>query len=131
MLFLIVRVYENIIEINNAIDVEYLAHDLIDVDLKDDRCIAEFKEHYQILEVIVARAKDRLSFVVSSNSNSMIDISKIQLDENTDIAETIHKLVNTRKRITILDRDFVQFSVVHAQSQTVIRLSHKEYRDSR
>lgn len=45
MFFLRFTVYENIIQVGGAVDVEYVSQDLVDVRLESPRGVAEAKGH--------------------------------------------------------------------------------------
>ena len=58
---------------------------MIDVDLNSDQSIDQIERHDKILKMTVTNAKDSLSLIVFMNSYLLIDILKINLQENSRV----------------------------------------------
>ena len=57
----------------------------------------------------------------------MVARSQIDLAEDLGTVEPVYKLIDSGKRVPILDRLFVECSVVYAHSEIAAFLLHEEY----
>ena len=73
--FLVFNINENIIKIYYHKNIKFLRQNLIDIALKRDQCVSQFKRHYLVLKMAVAGPKDHLPFIFFPNLHPMIDIS--------------------------------------------------------
>jgi hypothetical protein len=64
----------------------------------------------------VSSAKGSLPLVSFSYSDSMIGISKIDFREDDGTTETVEKLTDQRERVSVLDGDGVEASIVNAEA---------------
>ena len=58
---------------------------MIDVDLKSDQSIDQTERHDKILKMTVMNAKDSLSLIIFTDLYLMINISEINLQENSRV----------------------------------------------
>ena len=84
----------------------------IDVCLECGWCVSQPKRHYKVLKMSVAGPESRLLLVSFTNSYAMIYILEIQLCEYLSSLEPIKGLIDKRKRIPILNRDFIEATII-------------------
>ena len=72
---------EDIIEINNDKNIEFLGQDLVNIALEADQCVKQPKKHYLVLEVAVSSSEDRFLFIALFYPYSMIRTHEVKLGE--------------------------------------------------
>ena len=92
MLFTIIEKYQNIVQTNHTKNVHNVRHNFINISLKNDQDIDKTKKHHQIFKMFLTSAKRRFSFVVATNSNTMIDVFKIDFVEILAFIQLIQNL---------------------------------------
>ncbi len=80
---LILSVDEDVIEVHNHNDVEFLYQDLINITLKRGRCVGQSKRHDLVLEMTIAGSEGRFSFIALSDPHLMVGIGQIELGETS------------------------------------------------
>ncbi len=84
MLFaLVLGVDEDVIEVHYYENVEFVCQDLVDITLKRDQRVGQFKRHDLIYNVTIAGPEGRLLFIVFPDLHSMVGIGQIELGETS------------------------------------------------
>ena len=78
----VLGVDEDVIEINNDKDIEFLGQDLVNIALEAGRGIGQLKRHYLVLEVAVSSPESRLSFIALFYPHLMVSTREIELGES-------------------------------------------------
>ena len=81
-LALVFGVDEDVIEINNDKDIEFLGHDLINIALEAGRCVRQPKRHYFVLEIAVSSLESRFPFIALFYPHPMISTCEVKLGES-------------------------------------------------
>ena len=102
----------------------------INICLKYSQCISQPKRHYKVLKISIVSPKSCLLLVSFTNSYIIIYILKIQLYKYLSSLEPIKGLINKRKQILILNRDFIKAIIINIKLQPTILLRNKEDRRS-
>jgi hypothetical protein len=76
----------------------------------------------------IAGPKSRFPLVSFTNSYPIIYILEIQLYKDLGSLEPVKGLINKRKRILILDRDLIKFTIIDTKAQPSILLGDKKNR---
>jgi hypothetical protein len=81
VLSFILKVYKNIIEVNNIINIDKTYQYFINISLESRRRVRKPERHNDIFVIPVTGAKRCLPLVALADSNAMIRISKIEFRE--------------------------------------------------
>ena len=77
----IFNINKNIIEINDDKNIELLGQDLIDINLKTDRCVGKLQKYYLVLKVVVLSLKTRLLFIAFFYPHPIVSTCEVKLDK--------------------------------------------------
>ena len=80
-LALVFSVDENVIEVKNYKNIEFLGQDLVNIALEASRYVGQLQRHYLILEMAVSSLESRLLFIALFYPYSMLSTHKIKLDK--------------------------------------------------
>ena len=72
---------EDVIEVNNDKDIEFLGQDLVNVALETGRGVGQPKRHYLVLEVAVSSLESRLLFIALFYPYSIVSTCEVELSE--------------------------------------------------
>jgi hypothetical protein len=86
VLFFIFRVYKNIIEIDNTVNIDKTYQCFINIGLKNRRRVRKSERHNDVFIMPVTDAKRRLSLVAFTDSDAVINIPKIEFREYSGLA---------------------------------------------
>ena len=73
---------EDVIEVNNDKNIEFLGQDLINISLEADRCVGQPKKHYLVLKVAVSSLESRLPFIALFYPHFMVSTHEVELGES-------------------------------------------------
>jgi hypothetical protein len=86
VLSFILRVYKNIIEINNIVSVDKTYQYFINIGLENRRRVRKPERHNDIFVMSVTDTKCRLLLVALTDSDTVINIPKIEFKKYSDLA---------------------------------------------
>jgi len=69
-----------------------------------------------------------LPFITGSDADLVVTGFQVELRKDFRSADAVHHLVDTRQRVTVLDRDIVQFAVINDWSVGSILFPNEEHR---
>ena len=78
----VLGVDEDVIEVNNDEDIEFLGQDLVNVALEAGRGVGQPKRHYLVLEVAVSSPESRLLFIALFYPHPMVSTREVKLGES-------------------------------------------------
>ena len=73
---------EDVIEVNNDKNIEFLSQDLVDVALETGRGVGQPKRHYLVFEVAVSSLESRFSFIALFYPHPMVSTYEVELGES-------------------------------------------------
>ena len=73
---------EDVIEVNNDEDIEFLGQDLVNVTLEAGRGVGLPKRHYLVLEVAVSSPESRLIFIALFYPHPMVSTREVELGKS-------------------------------------------------
>src|SRR5882724_3063688 len=79
----IARVDENVIQVNDDCDIDYICENVVHKSFKGCRCIGKPFRHYQPLERAVSGSECSFPFISSCDSDQVIRMSEINLGINS------------------------------------------------
>ena len=80
------------------------------------------KKHHLVLEVAISSPKCRLSFVPFANSHPMVCTGKVELGGSSSPTQPVQQLSNQRQRVTVLDSEVIEASIIDTQPKRSVRL---------
>jgi hypothetical protein len=86
VLSFILRVYKNIIEINNIVNVDKTYQYFINIGLENRRRVRKPERHNDIFVMSVTDTECRLLLVALTDSDTVINIPKIEFKKYSDLA---------------------------------------------
>ena len=78
----VLGVDDNVIEINNDKDIEFLGQDLVNVALEAGRGVGQPKRHYLVLEVAISSPESHLPFIALFYPHLMVSTREVKLGES-------------------------------------------------
>ena len=121
-----VREDEDVIQINDAEDVEEIAKTIVSVSLERSRSVGEAEGHNEVFEVAIAGTESGFVFVAFCNPQLVVCIHHIQPGKVFRIFEAVEKLRDEREGIAVLDCDVVELVIVDTKTEGAIRLFDEE-----
>ena len=89
VLSFILRVYKDIIEIDNIINIDKTYQCFINIDLESRRRVRKPERHNDIFIMPVTDTKRCFSLVAFTDSDAVIRIPKIEFKEYSDLAQAV------------------------------------------
>ena len=77
----IIGVNEDVIQIHNNKDVEFLNNDLVDISLKACWCVHQTKRHHLVLEVAISSLECSVPLVPFVDSHLIVGTDVVELGE--------------------------------------------------
>ena len=96
--------------------------------LKHCRGIRKPEWQNLVFEMTIASPECSLSFITLLDAKPMICSSEIQLGVPFDRGQSIDGFPNKRERVPVFDRNYIQPSIVYAESQALAGVSNKQDR---
>ena len=78
----------------------------------------------------ISASKGSLVDVGFSDTNLVVAGPQVNLGEVACTLQAVHQVFDERERVPILDCDFVQGTIVDAESQSLVLLVYKKYRST-
>ena len=78
----VLGVNEDVIEVNNDKDIEFLGQGLVNVALEAGRGVGQPKTHYLVLKVAVSSLESRLQFIALFYPHPMVSTCDVKLGES-------------------------------------------------
>ena len=88
----VLRVYQDVIQIDDSTDIEEIHEDTIDKSLKSHRGISQAKGHDIPFEGPISHAECGLPFISSSNADQMVCMAKINLSIDLSLARGVKEI---------------------------------------
>ncbi|WZZ35469.1 hypothetical protein YC2023_018870 [Brassica napus] len=127
MLFFTPRINQNVVDENDHTLIQVLPKHIIHKLHERCRCVRQSKWHHHKLIMPIACTEGRLPHISISYRNLVVSRCQVNFIEPRSSLQLVQQLVNTRKRILILDGHFVQTSIVDTKSETPIFLFHEQH----
>jgi hypothetical protein len=128
VIFEVLRINQNIVEVNDYVYFDNVSEDIIDEILKSGRSIAKPKGHHSILVTTESGSHSRQPFMTFGDSNQIIGTSKIELREVRSSMKKSKKVRHGRNWVSILSSNIIQLPVIHTESEGSILLRDKKHR---
>ena len=94
MLSFILRVYKNIIEINNTINIDKTYQYFVNISLKNRRRVRKPERHNDVFVIPVTDTERRLLLVALADSDTVIRILKIEFKKYSDPVQAVQRFAN-------------------------------------
>jgi hypothetical protein len=94
VLFFILRIYKNIIEINNTINIDKTYQCFININLENRRRVRKPERHNDVFVMPVTSTERRLLLVVFTDSNTVIRIPKIEFKKYSNPAQAVQRFAD-------------------------------------
>ena len=117
-----VGVDEDVVEVDDAEDVEVLAKGVVHEVLERRGGVGESEGHDGVFEVAVAAAEGGLPFVSRGDPNEVVRAAEIEFGEEPSLGEAIEGFRDEWERVAVLEGKFVESSVVDAQPEGAVLL---------
>jgi hypothetical protein len=95
----VLRINENIVEVENHEVVSNIGEDVIHEGLKGGGCVGKFKRNHVVFKRTKFAAERCLPFIAFLDTNQMVHIGKVKASVNAGLTETVEKGSNEGKRV--------------------------------
>ena len=72
---------EDVIEVNNDEDIEFLGQNFINIALEASRCVGKPKKHYLVFKVAVSSPEDRFLFIAFFYPHLIVSTCEVKLSK--------------------------------------------------
>ncbi len=86
---LIFSIDENVVQVYDNKNIEFLRRNLVHVVLESGRCISQSERYYLVFKMAIAGFEGCLLFIAFLNFYPMVGINEIKLDETSSLAKSI------------------------------------------
>jgi hypothetical protein len=86
VLFFIFKVYKDIIEVDNTVNIDKTYQCFINIGLESRRCVCKPERHNDVFIMPVTDTERRLLLVTFADFDAIIRISKIEFKEYSNLA---------------------------------------------
>jgi hypothetical protein len=94
VLFFIFRIYKDIIEIDNIINIDKTYQCFINISLESRRRVRKPERHNDVFIMPVTGAKRRFPLVALTDFNAVIRIPKVEFKEYSDPAQAVQRFAD-------------------------------------
>src|SRR5581483_5970934 len=94
---------------------------------KDCWSVRQTERHDQKFVMTITSSERCLGNIIFSDSHLVVSGSKIDLGEIGRSLQLVEQIINTRKRITVLDSNLVQLPVINAHAKRSILLLDEQH----
>src|SRR5216117_947995 len=108
-----VRINKQVIEIGNHEIVKIFSESVVDKVLKSAGSIAKAKGHNLVFVKSISTTEGRFPFFSSSDPKTIVPISHIKSGEVFCFSKSTEQFADKRKRVTILNGDPVEATVIN------------------
>jgi hypothetical protein len=127
MLFQVVWIDQDVVEVNYHIYIDQVMKDIIHEVLKGHRGVCESKWHNKVFEHAVMSAKGGFPFISFSYPHIVIPITEVDFQVDFGWSQLVNKGLDSGDRVAVLSGDLVETSVVDTEAKASIFLLHEEY----
>jgi hypothetical protein len=110
-------VNEDVVDINDAKDVQEFTETIVGVGLKRGRSIGETKRHNKIFEMSIPRTERCLVLIAIRNSELIVGVGEVKACKVLRAFEAIEEFGHEGKGIAVLDRDVVEFAIIDTKAE--------------
>jgi hypothetical protein len=96
VLSFILRVYKNIIEVDNTANIDKTYQYFININLESRRRVRKPERYNDVFVIPVTDTKRHFSLVAFTDFNTVISISKIEFKEYFNLAQAVQRFANKR-----------------------------------
>ena len=89
--------------------------------------LVRLKENYYELILTISSSKCHFLYIFTSHPKVVVSRSKVDPRKVACNLELIKKVVNLRKRILVVNSDFIEFAIINVHSKGPILLLHNQY----
>ncbi|MFS8031537.1 hypothetical protein Hanom_Chr17g01547061 [Helianthus anomalus] len=114
------RINENIVNEDNHETIQVRLTNTIHEIHEHSGCVGQTKTHNHELVMSIASTKSGFGNILFENSKLMITRTKIDFGEPGSALELVKEIVDTRKRVTILDGEFVELTIIDTHAERTI-----------
>ena len=109
----VVRVDEDVIEVDNHVDVEQVLEDVVHKTLEGYGSIDKSKRHDEPFKGSVLGPEGRFPFITFVDTYEVVHMPEVDLGVDASLLHSVEEVRDERERIPILPGNFVETPVVH------------------
>ena len=117
VLFLIVEINQNIVNVDNTEDVKEFAEDGLNATLETSWSVRKAERHDEVFVKSPSCSEGCLPFVSFGDSDRMVGPLKVHLREDFGRGELIKEDVGGRNWVPVLESDGIESTIVDAKSK--------------
>ena len=121
----IVRVDEDIVQINSNTNIKKILENIIHEALESGGSVGKAEGHDKPFKGAIAGPEGSLPFVSSGDPDKVVGVTEINLGVDTSFTGRVEKVGNEREWIAILFGDPIQTSEIDAEAERPILLFDK------
>ena len=117
MLFHVVRIDEDIIQIDEDTYIEHIGEDVIHEGLKSCQCISQTKGHNTPFERAVVGVEGGFPFITFMDLKEVVGVLQVNFGIHGGLSWAVKEVGDAWKRISVFLGDFVECSKVGAEME--------------
>src|SRR6185295_13436994 len=114
----ILAVHQDVVKIDDDELVKQIVEDFVHQRHKSRRSVSQAERENSKLKMSKTRAKSRLMNVSRSDADLVVPGTEIDFGKDLGTLEVVHKVIDTRKEILVLDGVFVECTVIDAETES-------------
>src|ERR1044072_7933875 len=91
-------------------------------------CIGYSERHHQVLIVTITGPEGSLLYIFFLDPDLMVTRSQIYLGEYRSSLQLVHQIINSWKRVSVLNGHLIQLPIIHTQPGSAILFLDQQYR---
>ena len=124
----IIRVDQDVVQINENTYVEEIGEDVIHKTLKSGGGVGKSERHNTPLKRTIASAEHGFPLVTFMDPDKMIGMPEVDFGEVTSFLQTIQEIRDSGERILVFLRDLVQAMEIDTEAEGAILFPDEDYR---
>src|SRR3954463_2475537 len=126
MLFLRLRIDQDVIQIDHNELIKILHENRVHKPREGGRCVGETEGHDRLIIQAIAGGESCFRNIFLANLDLMIPTSQVKLREHHSSSKLIEEIINPRKGIFVLDGFSIESPIVNTKSISLVSLLHKD-----
>jgi hypothetical protein len=117
---------EDVVQVNDDEEVEIIPQYIVDEILEGCWSVCETKRHDKVFKEAIACAEGGFPLITRGYADEVVGRSEVDFAEPGCLLESVERFLNEREWVTVLACDFVETTVIHAESKRAITLFDEE-----
>ena len=118
----VVRIYKNVIQVDDNVHIQEVAENVVHVALKSSRSVGETEGHDQPFKGAITSSEGGFPFITFGDTNHVIGMADVQCCVNASFSSGGEEVRDEGQQVAVLLCDFVQSSEINAEVKSTVFL---------